>query len=181
MGSGRWDPVDVSVDRAGNVVVADSGHPVNSIGRFGMGARVRVVAPRSGRFYGRAMTAGDIYTVAGYGAGVSLSGLGGPAVRAGIGTTIGQVSPDSAGNLLIAARGATRVLVLAAKTGTFYGQAMTADHLYDVAGNGSFGYSGDGGPATAAELSGPESVTVDGAGNLLIADPGNYRVREVAG
>ena len=37
-------------------------------------------------------------------------------------------------------------------TGTFYGQAMTAGDIYTVAGNGTGGFSGDGGPATTAEL-----------------------------
>ena len=57
---------------------------------------------------------------------------------------------------------------------------MTAGDIYTVAGNGTSGFSGDGGPATGAELNGPRRVTVDGAGNLLIADSGNNRVRVVA-
>ena len=40
--------------------------------------------------------------------------------------------------------------MVAASTGTFYGQAMTAGDIYTVAGDGINGYSGDGGPATAA-------------------------------
>ena len=47
--------------------------------------------------------------------------------------------------------------------------------------DGPQGFSSDGGPATSAELSSLGGVTVDGAGNLLIADGGNNRVREVAG
>jgi hypothetical protein len=48
-----------------------------------------------------------------------------------------------------------------------------------VAGTGSEGFSGDGGPATSAQLSGPTSIAVDSAGNLLIGDRGNYRIRKV--
>ena len=48
-----------------------------------------------------------------------------------------------------------------------------------VAGNGTQGYSGDGGAATSAELSAPEDMTVDSAGNIYIADLGNQRVRKV--
>jgi NHL repeat len=58
---------------------------------------------------------------------------------------------------------------------------MTAGHIYTVAGNGRRGFSGDGGPATAAELSDPLEVALDAAGNLLIADTGNQRIRVVTG
>ena len=53
---------------------------------------------------------------------------------------------DAAGNLLIADSGHYRVRVVAHKTGTFYGQSMTAEHIYTIAGTGTFGYTGDGGP-----------------------------------
>ena len=66
-------------------------------------------------------------------------------------------------------------------TASFYGQAMTAGDIYTVAGNGSAGFSGDGGPATSASLGGPEAVLTDPAGDVLISDTGNGRVREVAG
>jgi sugar lactone lactonase YvrE len=47
------------------------------------------------------------------------------------------------------------------------------------AGNGTCGYAGDGGVATASEIQTPGDVTVDGAGNLYIADSGNNLIREV--
>jgi uncharacterized protein (TIGR03437 family) len=49
-----------------------------------------------------------------------------------------------------------------------------------VAGNGLAGYSGDGGPATSAELAYPQAVALDSLGNLYIADTGNSSVRKVA-
>ena len=49
-----------------------------------------------------------------------------------------------------------------------------------VAGNGTPGFSGDGGLATNAQLLGPSDIAVDGAGNLYIADSGNSRVRKVS-
>ncbi|MGH3156242.1 MAG: hypothetical protein ACRDNF_06675, partial [Streptosporangiaceae bacterium] len=52
--------------------------------------------------------------------------------------------------------------------------------IYTVAGDGDAGFSGDGGPAASAMLSYPEGVAVDSAGNLVIADTGNNRVRMVA-
>ena len=51
--------------------------------------------------------------------------------------------------------------------------------IITVAGNGTAGYSGDNGPATAAELDVPGRVVVDSAGDLFIADAGNNVVREV--
>jgi sugar lactone lactonase YvrE len=49
-----------------------------------------------------------------------------------------------------------------------------------VAGNGAYGFSGDGGPATAAELFGPSGFAVDASGNVFIADTLNQRVRRVS-
>ncbi|HEY2577745.1 MAG TPA: hypothetical protein VGI74_15675 [Streptosporangiaceae bacterium] len=164
------DPVAVAVDRAGNLVIADSG-------RAHVPAEVQVVAASSGTFYGQQMTAGDIYAIAGGAAGLRVSGGGGPATRAGLGTSIGQVRRDAAGNLILADGSADGIRVIAAHSGTFYGRQMTAGDIYTVAGDGTRGFSGDGGLATHAELDSPAGVAVDGAGNLLIADTGNNRVR----
>ncbi len=49
-----------------------------------------------------------------------------------------------------------------------------------VAGNGTHGFTGDGGPATSAQLSYPSSVAVDSAGDLYIADFDNDRIRKVS-
>jgi hypothetical protein len=49
-----------------------------------------------------------------------------------------------------------------------------------VAGNGSYGFSGDGGATSSATLFGPLAVAVDSSGDLYIADYGNHRVRKVA-
>jgi trimeric autotransporter adhesin len=160
-------PAGVAVDTAGNLVIADSGNQ-----------RVRVVAATTGTFYGRAMTAGDIYDVAGDGVD-GFSGDGGRATSAELDYPEGA-AVDAAGNLVIADPYNQRVRVVAATTGTFYGQAMTAGDIYTVAGDGTSGYAGDGGPATSAELSLPEAVAVDGSGNLVIADTFNQRVRVVA-
>ncbi len=59
----------------------------------------------------------------------------------------------SAGNLLITDTGTNRIRVAARSTGSFYGQAVTAGHIYTVAGTGTAGHAGGGGClATAAEL-----------------------------
>ena len=165
-----YGPSGVAVDGAGNLVIADP-----------QDLRIRVVAASTGTFYGQAMTAGDIYTVAGTGR-YGFSGDGGPGTRAAIALVFpsGGVAVDGAGNLIIADTGNDRVRVVAASTGTFYGQAMTAGDIYTVAGNGTSGFSGDGGAATSAEIASPASVAVDGAGNLVVADSENERVRVVA-
>jgi hypothetical protein len=88
---------------------------------------------------------------------------------------------DGAGNLVITDTENNRVRVVAASAGTFYGQAMTAGDIYTVAGNGTGGFSGDGGPALNAGLNRPQGVAVDAAGDLLVVDVGSNRIREVAG
>jgi hypothetical protein len=123
------------------------------------------------------MTAGNIYTVAGDGTG-GFSGDGGPATSAELNFPE-AVAVDAAGNVIIADANNFRVRVVAAGTGTFYGQAMTAGNIYTVAGTGTAGFSGDGGPATSAGIDFPAGVTVDSHGGLLILD--NRRVRRVTG
>jgi sugar lactone lactonase YvrE len=48
-----------------------------------------------------------------------------------------------------------------------------------IAGTGEAGYSGDGGEATSAQLSGPRGLAVDGHGQVFIADTGNHRIRRI--
>ncbi len=160
-------PQDAVADGSGNAVIADT-----------FNNRVRVVAARTGKYYGQAMTAGHIYTVAGTGKPGS-SGDGGPAARARLDAPEG-VAVDGAGNLVIADGGNNRVRVVAARTGKFYGVAMKAGNIYAVAGNGIAGFSGNGGPATSAELDWPQSVAVDAAGNLVTGEQFDSRVRVVA-
>ena len=78
---------------------------------------------------------------------------------------------DSAGNLFIADYGNGVVRRVDAMAGT----------ITTVAGNGTAGYGGDGGPAIHAELYDPEAVTVDAHGNLFIADSNNEQIRRVDG
>jgi sugar lactone lactonase YvrE len=170
-----FEPDGVTVDSAGNLMIADGGgfHPHT-------GSLVQVVAAKTGTFYGQQMIAGDIYNIAGVSSTLGVSGNGGPAVKAGLGPHIGQVELDSTGDVVIADESANRIRVIAEKTGTLYGQTMTAGDIYGVAGNGGKGYSGDGGPATQAKLYQPRGVTLDSAGNLVVADTDNSRVRVVA-
>jgi trimeric autotransporter adhesin len=171
-------PIDVAVDGAGNLVIADEGTP--QFPGPQRGSRVRVVAASNGTFYGQKMIAGDIYTVAGTIAGKGFSGDGGPAVKAAIGEFLLGVQVDTAGNLVLGTADNQRVRVVAARSGTFYGVPMAKGDIYTVAGNGTPGSTGDGGPATSAELDDPSGVTLDQTGNLLIGDTENDKVRMVA-
>ena len=56
---------------------------------------------------------------------------------------------------------------------------MAGDYAADKANDGLGGFSGDGGPATSAQLNDPQGVAVDGAGDLFIADTFNNAIREV--
>src|SRR5437660_200594 len=89
--------------------------------------------------------------------------------------------PASTAILASAAAAANdRIRVAAAASGTFYGQQMTAGDVYTIAGTGVYGFSGDGGPAASARLSDPASVTLDAAGNLVIASNSANRVQVIA-
>ena len=111
---------------------------------------------------------GIITTVAGNGA-AGYSGDGGPAINASFHSPSGM-AVDGSGNLYIADTGNDAIRKVAAATGI----------VTTVAGNGAAGYSGDGGPASSADLSGPQGVAVDGSGNLFVADTGNAVMRKVA-
>src|SRR5581483_11526192 len=61
----------------------------------------------------------------------------------------------------------------------FNGTNIPNDIITTMAGNGAAGYSGDGGPATNANLATPFGAAVDGQGDIFFADFGNSRVRKV--
>jgi hypothetical protein len=164
-------PVSVAYDPEGNLLIADERSP-----------RVLVVACTTGLFYGQKMTAGHIYTVAGDGTNGLRSGIPARDVRFKGGDAPTAVATDPAGDVLIIASSgidsAYQVWMVAARTGTRYGKATTAGDIYLVAGDGKSGQTGDGGPATAAEIE-SQGLAVDGNGNLVLAD--ESRVRLVAG
>ncbi|MCA1570130.1 MAG: hypothetical protein LC798_07380, partial [Chloroflexi bacterium] len=111
----------------------------------------------------------EITTVAGNGT-FGFSGDGGSAANASLFSNVG-VGLDTAGNLFIADRRNQRIRRVDAQT-----QVITT-----VAGNGTAGFSGDGGPATAANLAFPRAVAFDASANMFVADTNNYRVRRVDG
>ena len=137
------NPYGIAVDSAGNVYIADTSNCVV-----------------------RKVSGGVITTVAGASA-CGFSGDNGPATSAQLDTPSG-VALDSAGNLYIADTSNSRI------------RKVSGGVITTVAGNVPGGFSGDGGSAFSAALSGPRALAFDSAGNLYIADTGNGRVREVS-
>jgi serine/threonine-protein kinase len=142
-------PISLALDAAGNLYFTD----VSNL-------RVRKITP-----------AGIISTVAGSGR-VSLSGDGGLATAADAAPCWLAVGPD--GSIYFTDDGDAR----------FFGNARVRKVapngiITTVAGTGVDGYSGDGGPATAAQLRAVGGVAVDSGGNVYIADTGNQRIRRV--
>ena len=109
-------------------------------------------------------SSGIITTVAGNGATTS-SGDGGLATNAGLAGTEG-IAVDASGNIFVASPAAVR-------------EFQVGGTITTVAGNGTQGYSGDGGPAKLAQIGDPCGLAVDGSGNLYLADKENARIREV--
>jgi hypothetical protein len=131
-------------DKQGNVFIADGGNHV-----------VRKVSP-----------SGVISTVAGVGTS-GYSGDGGPATSAKLWLPI-SVAMDTSGNLYILDY-ISSIVRKVNKQGI----------ISTIAGNGTTGYSGDGGPANLARLNHPTDLAIDKAGNIYIADKENKVVRKV--
>ena len=93
----------------------------------------------------------------------------GPARSAVLGL-IGGLAVDASGNLYVALHSSHMVVKVDA-----------AGNMTRVAGTGVYGFSGDGGPATSAQLAYPQGLLFDSSGNLYIQDGGNQRVRMVSG
>jgi len=120
----------------------------------------------------------DIITTVAGSASYGYSGDGGAATEAQL-RQPNAVVIDGAGNLYIADTSNNCIRMVPTANGTYFGIAMTAGSIYTVAGTGSYGYSGDGGPATDAQLRYPGGVAIDSAGNLYLADTNNHRIRKV--
>jgi DNA-binding beta-propeller fold protein YncE len=111
--------------------------------------------------------AGEIDTIAGTGL-THNNGNSGSADQLNISNPFGvEIGPRGA--LYITEVGNHRVLCLDRKTGT----------ITTVAGNGTQGYSGDGGPATSAALNEPYEVRFDSEGNMIFVEMKNHLIRRV--
>ncbi len=124
------------------------------------------IAERASHRVRRIDTSGILDTVAGTGA-PGGAGDGGPARQAMLDQPV-DVDVDSQGNLLVAELAGNRI------------RRVSADgRIETIAGVGRPGGAGDGGPALAAELNGPQSVLTDSSGAIFVADWNNRRIRRI--
>ena len=137
-------PTAVNVDRSGNVYISDY-----------INHRIRKVNG-----------SGIITTVAGTGS-MGFTGDGGSAMSAQIDSPWSMTS-DATGNLFISDLGNHRIR-----------KVSSSGIISTIGGTGTAGYSGDGGPATAARINKPWGLVADATGNLFISDYGNSRVRKI--
>jgi len=113
------------------------------------------------------LASGELTTVAGTGV-KGYSGDGGPATKARLNEPY-EIRFDRAGNMFFVEMQNHVVRRVDAKTG----------QISTIAGSGTAGFAGDGGPATRARLRNPHSIALDGRGGMYIADIGNHRIRRV--
>ena len=170
-------PSSVAFDEVGNLFISDQANQV--IRRIGAAdGIVKVVAGNCPGTPGFGCTAGRGY-----------SGDGGPATLAHISNNLGQ-GTDPQGkiaydpkehSLYIADTGNNVVRKVVAGADGIIGEGDPEEELITtVAGTGTAGFSGDGGPATKAQLSSPTDVAIAADGTLFIADRSNSCVRRVA-
>jgi len=160
-------PAGLAFDSSGNMIIADSSND-----------RVLVVPAASGTYYGVSMTAGDVYRIVGQNGTAGTGGDGAADTSSYLSYPVGLAV--SSGDLYIADAGNNRIQEIY-EGGDAWGQTMTKNDIYTVAGSSS-GSSGDtvSKAATSALLNLPEGVTLDSSGNLYIADTGDNAVKEVA-
>ena len=140
--SGYW----LSVDNLGNLYFSENIGSVRKIDASGIITTIITDAQ-----LGAAASTGD----------------GGP-LSAATFVQITRFVPDNKGNFYISDYGACVVR-----------KVNNAGIISTIAGTGALGYSGDGGPATAAQLNRPYGVAFDNAGNIYIPDAGNNRIRKI--
>jgi len=169
-------PSSVVFDKAGNLLIADQANQV--IRRIGAAdGIVKTVAGNCPGSLGFGCTAG-----------LGYSGDGGPATEAKLTNNLGQgtdpqgkIALDAQGNLYIADTGNNVIRKVTPGADGILGEGPPEEEIITTfAGTGEPGFSGDGGPATAAKLSSPTDVAAAEDGSVYIADRANSCVRKVA-
>ncbi len=149
-------PMGIAVDKTGNLYFTDAD-----------AARVRKVDAN-----------GVITTIAGTGI-QGFTGDGGPASKAMIETPWG-ITVNDAGEVYFASMGAHNAAAFPMDGNNARIRKIdTTGTISTVAGIGKPGFSGDGGPATKAQFARPTGLALNDAGNLLIVDSGNHRIRMI--
>ncbi|MFF4897909.1 hypothetical protein [Streptomyces sp. NPDC001068] len=204
-----YQPAGTAVDADGNLFVADSGNdtvrevtPDGVIHRFAgttaAGSRISAHSARDTQLnHPTAValdTAGNLYICDTYnnrvlkvstrGTVVVAAGTGHPGYRGdgrtGTHARLNQptgIALDADGNLYVADSSNNVIRRVDARTQVV--TTVAGDHAAGAAHDGLGGFSGDGGPATSAQLNDPQGVAVDGAGDLFVADTFNNAVREI--
>ena len=121
----------------------------------------------TGQFVIDVTSTGTVNTIAGSGLGIYFSGDDGPAISARLHTPSG-IAMDGQGNKYIADTANHRIR-----------QITSAGVINTIAGTGTAGADGDGGPAALATLNSPQSVAIDANNNIYIADTANGKIRKI--
>jgi hypothetical protein len=158
----------IALDDAGNLYIADAGN------------FVRMVPKTTGTYFGKAMIANHIYKIAGSAFGptnVGYSGDNGPATSALLNNPNTSPAFDSKGNVFFSDGANRRIRVICRVSGTYFGQAMIANNIYSVVGNGTYGSSPDGTEGTQALFDIPYQIAIDKNDNLFWNDRPNSSIR----
>jgi len=139
----------------------------NPTGVFGVGSNIYIADTNNGRI--RFVSSGMISTLAGTNV-IGFAGDGAAATSAQLSGDVEAVFVDSSLNVYIADSGNSRIRMVSAAT----------SNITTIAGNGTFNFSGDGGPAVNASLSSPKGVVVDVNGNVYALDTNNSRIRLIS-
>lgn len=184
-------PEGLAIDGSGDILVADTGNAearqfkaggnISSVGELEGGVPHGVAVDHAGNFYVTdeepsfpsqmphilKLTPGGTTTVIAGNGPDGFSGDDGPANLAVLNTPQGLVV-DAAGNIYVADYGNHRVRKI-----------DTSGNINTIAGNGNGQFSGDNGPATAAGMD-PFDLALDSAGDILVVDQFNNRIRKIA-
>jgi uncharacterized protein (TIGR03437 family) len=175
-------PTGVAVDANGDVYISDYVQPnilkisggIITIVATAAPAAAGIAVDSSGNLFVAVsanstvdMISNGVLTVIAGGVIAGFSGDGGPAINARLNDPLG-VAVDGAGNIYIADSKNMRV------------RKVSAGIITTIAGAGSGGLAGDGGPPANAQLFAPPAIAQDSLGNLYVADTGNNVIREVS-
>jgi len=175
-------PTGFAVDASGNTYVSDT--YFNQVFRITPGGVISAYAGNGTPGFsgdGRQATAAQLSIPRGLAVDSSgnlyIADSGNARVRkVAPGGAISTVSPQPYGVSWVAVDGAGNVYI---SGGHYVFRVNASDVSTTIAGTGSPGYSGDGGPATSAMLFGPQGLRVDSTGNVYIADSTNNRIRKI--